>query len=128
MTETLSERRMAKNEAIFREANRRLPENLDKLKQAAVAEGQETLLPDIDIPLHFYCECSDENCRKRIVMKPSEHKALHQNTSQFVIIPGHNVPNIERVMRTTDEYTVIEKYNTPPPAVGKLRATQVDNA
>ncbi len=130
MTETLSERRMAENEVLFKKSNQQIPDNLEKLKQAAIAEGHESLLPDTDVPLHFYCECSDENCRERIIMKPSEHKALHQNTSQFVVIPGHSVPNVERIIHTTDTYMVVEKYEAPPlpPTDGKLNTTDIDNS
>lgn len=113
MEESLSERRLAENELLFRNANEKVRESLEKLKNSDEAKAVPSLAKN-DIPVHFYCECSDKKCRKRIIMKPDEHKKLHQNSSQFVLIPGHEITSIERVMKTEDDYVVVEKLITPP--------------
>lgn len=127
MSESLSERRLAENQVIFRQSNEQVQMELEKLRKTAEAEGRDSLLPDIDMPLHFYCECSDEKCRQRIILKSSEYKALHQNSSQFILIPGHSIPELERTVKATDQYIVVEKYKTPPATNGKLNITDLDH-
>lgn len=130
MTNSLSERRLAENQVIFRRKNENVTKNLKTLKEAVDSEGEASIVSDIDLPLHFYCECSDENCKRRIVLKPSEYNELHQNSSQFIVWPGHVVPKIERVVHSTDKLIVVEKMNTPPKvkAEDKLNTTNVDFA
>lgn len=127
MSESLSERRLAENQVIFRKSNEQVQKNLEKLRDTAQAEGRESLLPEVDMPLHFFCECSDEKCRQRIILKPSEYKDLHQNTSQFILIPGHNLPELERTLQATDKYIVVEKYKTPPKNTGELNTTDLNH-
>jgi hypothetical protein len=94
----------------------------------AQADGQLDLAADIDKPIDFYCECSDENCRERITQKPSVYLNIRKNSSQFIILPGHNVPEVERIVKSTDEYMVVEKYITPPSSYDKLNKTKIDNS
>jgi hypothetical protein len=126
MSELLSERRLAENQVIFRQNNELVQKNLEKLRKTAIAEGRESLLPDIDMPLHFYCECSDENCRQRIILKPSEYNDLHQNSSQFILLPGHDIAEVERTVKATDKFIVVEKFKTPPKSSGELNKTDLD--
>lgn len=114
MLEELSERRMAENEVIFRQINEQVPQRLEALKTAAESDGNDSLVQDIDMPLQFYCECSDKNCRQRLTIRPSEYKELHQNRSQFVLVPNHEIPKIERVVFKDKNLQVVEKYETPP--------------
>lgn len=127
MKKTPSERRLAENEVMFRLNNEQVTQGLTALKQAAVSEGHDELARDVDLPLYFYCECSDEKCRKRILLKPSEYDELHQNNSQFVLVPGHEVPEIERVVFRSDTFIVVEKFITPPPGANKLNSTNLNN-
>lgn len=127
MNKKFSERRLVENQLVFRQANEQVPKDLDSIKAAAESEGRNSLVHKIDVPLHFYCECSDENCRKRIVMKSSQYKDLHQNNSQFVLVPGHDIPEIERIVQKSDDYIVVEKYRNPPETAEKLKPTAIDN-
>ncbi|MBA3757422.1 hypothetical protein H0X09_00975 [Candidatus Saccharibacteria bacterium] len=128
MSEPSTERRLVENEVIFRQANETVVEGLEELRADAKALGQNDLAEDTDTPLHFFCECSNEDCRKRIVLKPSVYREVHQNSSQFILIPGHNVLEIERILKNNDDYLVVEKYMTPPAPenVDKLHQTDLD--
>lgn len=122
--ENESERRQAENEVVFRQANQQIQKNLQKLDKSVVADGHPTsLMLTEDIPLHFYCECSNENCRERIEITQGQYEALHKNTSQFVVIPGHEVAEIERIIKTEPTYLVVEKYIRPPKDATKLNKT-----
>ncbi len=127
MAETLSERRWAENEMVFREANEKIQQELKELKKTLERDGNSSLVDDPDMPLHFICECADENCHQRILLRPSEYKQQHQNAGQFIIVPGHTVAAIEKEVRSNDHYTVVEKFITPPQIVTKLTPTPIDN-
>lgn len=128
MTDQVSERRLAENELIFRQANQKVSQSFAHLK-SSVEEGKDgDWLPDLEATIHFFCECSDEKCRQRIKLKQSKYEELHQNGSQFVLLPGHNHPKVERVMQSTDDYIVVEKYIAPPPSGKKLNLTDLQNS
>lgn len=128
MGETQSDRRKAENEVFFRQSNERTEKSLRVLKEMATDEDQMDLVPDLDRPIHFYCECSDENCRQRIKMKPSIYRRLHKNADQFVIVPGHIDSSIEREIKTTETYSVVEKFVTTPSRADHLNPTDVNNS
>jgi hypothetical protein len=119
--------RMAENEAVFREHNERVQREIAKLKRLAKQEGHAELIHDDDIPLHFYCECADENCVLRVIMKPSLYQAIHRDRNRFIIAPGHDVKEIERVIDQQDDYYVVEKTVEVPDSPGGLNPTPVKN-
>lgn len=115
MGESLSDMRMAENEVVFRQANERVTKSVAETKAVAAEEGQQATVHNIDDePLFFVCECSNDTCRKRISMSLNEYEQCHQYKSQFVVFPGHNVSEIERIMKQTKKYMVVQKYMTPP--------------
>ena len=117
MDKPLSERRMAENEAVFREYNERAKKAFDEFQRVAKEEGQEGFILDNDTPLHFYCECSDLNCRQRIKLNPSHYNEIHKRRDHFIVICGHDIKAIERVVKETPDYCIIEKFKQPPEAV-----------
>ena len=125
MIDSTSERRLAENEVFFRGPNQQIVEGLLDLQKKAKAEGYSDLLVDEDYPIQFYCECSDEKCRKRIELTSKQYSDLHQNSSQFMVLPGHNIPELERVMQSTDRYMIVEKAMTPPKMAAKLNSTNL---
>jgi hypothetical protein len=115
MADTLSEKRWAENQIIFRRANQHVPKDLTVLKSVAQNEELTELVEDIEsTTIGFYCECSDEKCRSRIAMTPEDYLALHRTEKQFLVLPGHEIPDIEHVIVSSKDYNVIEKYRTPP--------------
>lgn len=127
MNGSASAYRMTENEVIFRQHNERVQKGLEKLFNDTKNEDRDLLGDTNDIPLHFMCECSDENCQKRIIMKPSKYKKLHKTSSHFIILPGHGVASIERIVHEEPDYMVVEKYLTPPKKAKRLNKTDVDN-
>ena len=118
---------MVENQAVFRGHNERIRQNFEELYAVAEQAGQEYLVPKDDTELHFLCECSDENCRKRVQMKPSEYRAVHSHRNRFVIIRGHEVPEIEKVVDTRGDYVIVEKFATPPEDALHLQPTPLKN-
>ena len=128
MNQTQSERRMAQNEVVFRRFNEKVQKGFQDIKQMAVETNQEHLIQIDDTPLHFYCECSDENCRKRVMLKPSAYRKIHRNRRRFVLICGHETVQIEKVVGRFDNYCVVEKSVAVPSTATTLQATSVDNS
>jgi hypothetical protein len=122
--ESLNQHRQAENEVIFRQANEKVNNDFDAIRKSAHLEGDMDLVHDTDMSLFFYCECSDENCKQRINLKQSQYKKLHKSSSQFIVLPGHNDPTIERTLKKTKNYLVVEKYITPPQKVSQLKKTE----
>lgn len=108
----MSVRRLVENELIFRQSNERVAKGFINLKHVAAAEAADWL-PDVNAPFLFYCECSNMNCRERIKLKPEVYLKLHKNRSQFVILPGHALPEIERTVRSDKKFVVVEKFIAP---------------
>jgi hypothetical protein len=127
MDDFLSQRRQAENEVIFRGINEKVSTELVAIKDTAEEEGLSDLVPEIDLPVLFYCECSDENCRLRISLKPSIYAELHKNRSQFIVLPGHEVPTIEKIIYKNENYLVVEKNIVPPKSDGNLNPTTISN-
>jgi|AntRauTorckE6833_2_1112554.scaffolds.fasta_scaffold00630_3 hypothetical protein len=123
MSTNASRLRQVENEVVFREANERVVEGLDSLDKMADTEGYTEIPDKEDLQLHFYCECSDENCRERIVMKLSEYDDLHNNRKLFIVMPEHEVKEIERIKDANDEYAVVEKRLEPSETAEKLQST-----
>ena len=107
-----SVRRLAENEIIFRKHNEQITKDLEELKNLAKSEHQESLAPDMSMELHFYCECADEKCLQRILLPPKKYEELHQNKNQFIVIPGHENPEIERTVFKGSNFHVVEKFIT----------------
>lgn len=128
MSNPLSERRMIENQAVFRRYNEQVQQNFEKIKEVAAETNQEYLIPDDDTPLHFYCECSDENCRERIQMKPSEYSRIHKNRKQFVILNGHEIDTIEQVVLKEKDFWVVKKFVKPSETARLLQPTTADNS
>lgn len=125
MNESRDKRRMAENEVIFRQHNERVNEGFKKLQVMAREHNQDPSEYDDDSMLRFFCECCDEDCRERIMLRPSRYEEIHENRSRFTIIPGHEVKSIERIVEENDGYSIIEKYSTPPDAAAELNVTDV---
>jgi hypothetical protein len=127
MIDAHAKRQMAENEVVFREYNERIQKGFDELARLAREEGRSDLVFEDDLPLQFYCECSDENCRERLLLKPSEYAQIHDKRTRFIVVKGHQTDAIEQVIAETSGYAVVQKTVDVPNAATKLNATSVDN-
>lgn len=123
----LSVRRLVENEMFFKQPNQAVVQGLSDLEQLAETTDQQDLLPDTTQSIQFYCECSDETCRKRIAMTPRQYTDLHKNHNQFIVLPGHDVPQIERIVQSAKDYVVVEKIMDPPQSVDAPNTTNIHN-
>ncbi len=122
------ERRQIENEMIFRRANERIGHDLDELHADFIEEGHPELARNTDLLLHLRCECSDENCDARIPIKLSVYQTIHENRNAFIIKLKHQVEAIEKVIKTEDDYSVVEKNKSTAEPNNTLNVTSVDNS
>ncbi len=81
------ERRLTENELLFREVNERIDDVASELG------GEETTY-------EFVCECSDANCVERVALTLRQYEWLRARPLLFVVVEGHEVTSIERVVET----------------------------
>lgn len=126
MVSSHTERHLAENEMVFREYNERVQRGFDELEQLARQEGRQHLKFEDDVPLHFYCECSDENCEARILLQPSTYANIHKHRKRFIVVKGHDVPEVESIVYKGPNYSVVEKMADLPKFATGLHDTDVD--
>ncbi len=105
----LARRRIALNNARFREANERIGET------AAEYEMNEQLLP-------FLCECADLDCTQIVHMTLHEYEELRSDPQRFANAPGHEDEGEARgeVLERTDRFVFIRKMGAAGEVVRKL--------
>jgi len=91
------EERLALNQAMFRIANER------------ISEWPERQGGDPADPAAYYCECSRTKCRERLSLTHDEYEAVRADSRRFAIVPGHEYPDIERVVAERRSHAVVEK-------------------
>ncbi len=128
MNITVSEHRQIENEMIFRRSNEKVVEELDELDAAFEEEGHTDLVRDEDYLLHLKCECSDENCAERIPIRLSIYEKIHKNRDAYILKPDHQVETIEKVIKTKDDYIVVQKHKSIANPGYTLNETSVDNS
>lgn len=89
------EERLALNEAAFRAANER-------------AKQWEERHREVEVELYL-CECADLSCPERIPLSREAYEAVRRDSRHFFCAPGHDLPDVETVIETYDDYVVVEK-------------------
>lgn len=58
----------------------------------------------------FVCECADIGCVERIELTLERYEAVRRDPRQFIVKPGHELADEERVVeRHDDDYLIVEK-------------------
>lgn len=114
---------------VFRQLNEQVQKGVDEVNKLAVETGQSDfriMSGKIAERLHFYCECSDVNCSERVVMSYDEYKKLHRRRDRFIVVPGHEIPEVEKIVKTGPSYLLVEKYALPPTKVKSHEPEDLD--
>jgi len=77
--------RIARNEAAYREVNEAI--RAGRADQAA------------DAPRPFVCECGRLGCNELVELTLGEYEAVRANPRRFLMLPGHEIPEVEHVER-----------------------------
>ena len=92
---SLSDERLAKNEILFRAVN----ERLDEIGEAAPWSKTNDYL----------CECSDMTCIETIELTNDEYERARSRPTVFMLVPGHERLEIERVIEGNERFLLVEK-------------------
>ena len=78
----------------------------------AVNREIEQASRDIGDPdLEVLCECGQDDCRAVIALTVSDYDRVHGEPDRFVVLPGHETPELERVVERNDRYLVVDKID-----------------
>jgi hypothetical protein len=87
--------RIAHNENLFRQVNERI-----EAGQWPNEEGE---------PTAFRCECGSLRCNMLVELPLAEYERVRANPTHFVVLPGHEIPAVERVVERSAGHVVVEK-------------------
>jgi hypothetical protein len=85
---------MAKNEALARRINDRI-----EYQRPRNGESADT----------FICECVRVDCGGELDLSIAEYARVRSNPRRFVVLPGHEEPDIELIVEVHPAYVVVEK-------------------
>lgn len=91
------EKRLAKNETLFRSVN-------EEIELAATAGGRDAHV------FEFVCECSNPDCTLLLPLTVSEYEQVREQPTHFLVAPGHELPEIESVVARKGAYQVVAKH------------------
>jgi hypothetical protein len=89
------QRRAAANEATIRDVNE------------GIERGQWP--GDEDNPVGFRCECARLGCNQLVELTVREYEEIRANPRRFVVVPGHEFPDVETVVESRAGYVIVEK-------------------
>ena len=89
-----TERRLARNESLFREAN-------EAIGRGLWPEQENTVI-------RFRCECA-EQCGQPVELRHRDYERIRQHGRWFIVLEGHEVPDVERVVERHGDWSVVQK-------------------
>jgi hypothetical protein len=92
-----AQQHIAANESAFRDVNE------------GIARGQWP--GEQDAPAGYRCECARLGCTELVELTPREYESVRADSRHFVVLPGHEIADAERVVERQDGYLVVEKID-----------------
>jgi hypothetical protein len=89
--------RRATTEALFRDVNERIAESAEHFD----ADRTE-----------FVCECADPSCTHRVAASLAEYEEVRDEPTTFLVLPGHEHGDIERVVSDRGRFRIVEKVQS----------------
>jgi hypothetical protein len=97
--------RAARNEAAFRRLNENLAEDLPDARPYRAG---------------FVCECSAQDCRRLVDLTVAEYQAVRADPMCFLVLPGHERPDLEDVVAEHEGHLVVRKHHDLAAAVDSV--------
>jgi hypothetical protein len=101
-----AKRRLASNEDVFREVNE------------GIVRGQWPGEPDS--PVGFRCECARLGCNGLLTLTMPEYERVRADPRRFVVLTGHQLPEVDRVVEEGGQYVIVEKLREAGDAAERL--------
>lgn len=68
----------------------------------------------------YFCECAQPECRKKVRLRQADYERVRSDSRRFVIVPGHELPDVETVIEQNEGWAIIEKAPEVTPTVEAL--------
>lgn len=88
---TERERRAAENESMWRALNEADP-------------------PEPGRVAFVFCECGHAGCSQQLSIHWRDYEWVRADSARFVLLPGHEDPQLERVVSGKEGFVVVEKH------------------
>jgi hypothetical protein len=98
--------RVGRNESFFREVNERV-RDVNEAFSGLTGRGD------------FVCECGDGGCVEGITLTMDEYHEVRSEPELFAIALGHELTDVEDVVRTNDRFTVVRKREGEPAEIAR---------
>ena len=89
-------RRIGENEALYRSINERIE---DINETFGMVSGTMAVV----------CECGSIECTEQIELDIATFERVRADSAQFVVIPGHEIPDVETVVERHETFYVLRK-------------------
>jgi hypothetical protein len=89
-------RRIGENEAIFRSVNEEV-------------ESLNTTLSTVRDTMRIVCECGTRSCTVQFEIARAEYAKVREDSTLFMVRPGHDLPEAETAVIKTDDYWIVRK-------------------
>ena len=88
--------RIGRNEDLFRKVNDQI-------------EGVNEAFGTITGTMSIVCECGKLECIEQLDLTVDAYHELRADPTRFAVKPGHELPDVERVVERYENYFVVEK-------------------
>lgn len=105
------EQRVGENESRFRLVN-------ERLRDLVLADAQRH--HEHPQALSVVCECGDVDCTEKLDIALSTYEWIRAGAARFVIVPGHEIIESERVVQSGPGYAIVEKFGDARAAASEL--------
>jgi hypothetical protein len=99
-------RRIGENEALYRSINERI-------------EDLNTAFGLVTETMSVICECGDLECNEQIELDIPAYEHVRADPTHFVVLPGHELPDVEEVIERHDGYYVLRKDPGAPAQIAR---------
>ena len=94
-----SKQRAAENQSMYRSINERIRELNEVFDEIASTRSE------------WICECADPGCMTHVEATLYEYEGIRANGRTFLVVPGHVINEVERVVDTNARFTIVEKLD-----------------
>jgi hypothetical protein len=98
---------VARNQSLFREVN----ERIEKFARGSYSPAES----------EFLCECGRTSCLEAMPVALGDYEAVRSSPRRFLVKPGHEQLDVERVVERRAAYLIVEKS-----AAGAAIADELD--
>lgn len=90
------EERAGRNEALFRAVNDNIA-------------GSEEQMDSVSDSFSVFCECAKAECTTHVEISLTEYVRVRRHAHRFIVVPGHEQPEIEEVVERHPNFWIVEK-------------------